>query len=129
MIPTLEKGRALVLAGPQGCGKTLKAREIARRNGTYKEVDVDVFDNPLELGAALSCAPATLIVDGLPSTAQTAAAIKAVITSDTVKCDRKGLEPKVVPAPNLIFCSGDVDALRLDSSDRRFFVVHLGGRV
>lgn len=121
----LEKGRALVLVGPQGCGKSLIAREIAKQHGSYKEVDADVLENSFELGEALSSEPRTVVVDGIPTSVATMRLLKSLITSNEVVCERRGLEPKTVPAPNFIFCSGDADALGHDLGDRRFRVLHL----
>lgn len=122
----LKHGQAMVITGPQGCGKSTLARKIAAQHGTFAEIDAHELGTRFGLGYALDSEPDTLVVEGFPSTEETLAEIKAALTSSTVICHRKYKEPKAVKTPNFIFCSGDENALHLDAQDRRFFVVRLG---
>lgn len=58
------KGVAIVLTGPQGCGKSTLARDIARQLGSFIEVDSSVLRSSTTIAEALVTAPRTLIVDG-----------------------------------------------------------------
>ncbi|MCK2095187.1 primase-helicase family protein [Thauera aromatica] len=122
----LTRGCALVLTGPQGCGKTTLARQIAAAHGSYREIDATELDSPFRLGAALDGEPSTLIVEGAPAHAESLRRVKAMLTSDTVVAERKGMAPKPVNSPNFIFCTGDANPLNLGPDDRRFRVVRLG---
>lgn len=122
----LPHGQAMVITGPQGCGKTTLARKIAAQRGTFAEIDAHKLSTPFCLVRALAEEPDTLIVEGFPDNEETLAEVKAAITNDTVICHQKYQEPKKVKAPNFIFCSSDENALHLAAQDRRFFIVRLG---
>jgi energy-coupling factor transporter ATP-binding protein EcfA2 len=126
MEASIEKGRALVLAGPEGGGKSKLARELAAAHGSYVETDARALQSPFRLGKLLAGKPDTIIVNEVPAHLITAPETKSLVANESIVIHRKGCEEKIMPAPNFIFCTGDVNALRLHPHDRRFTVIRVG---
>lgn len=122
---TLTKGQALVLVGPQGCGKTIMSERIAKKHGSFIRIDSCELDHDHALAAAISSEPDTVIVEGLPSNETALVRVKSLITANEVAIRLPGQKPRTVKAPNFIFCSGAADPIpHIDH--RRFFVVRMG---
>ncbi len=117
----LERGKALVIVGPEGSGKSVLARSIAMHYGKFQEVELGVnFD--FQLRDALNGRVKTLIIDGEPSD-HDRALLKSLITSPATSIRVPFSKTvRTVPTPHLIFCSGSTDWL--GDSDRRFTIVH-----
>lgn len=60
------KGVAIVLTGPQGCGKSILARDIARKLGTFIEADSSILRSSAAIKRELITAPKALILEGSP---------------------------------------------------------------
>ena len=122
----IQRGRALVLAGPQGIGKTLLARALAGAYGSFSEADGSVLHNSALLGNALATKPDTLIVGDVRAEDIFQAATRLLVSSPHILMARKSHQYEIAATPNFIFCTGDVDAIRATKEDRRFRVVYLG---
>lgn len=125
MKAKIERGTALVLVGPQGCGKTLLARELAAELGTFEHVEVYDLEDRNRRKRIFDAQPQTVIIEGLPARHALMEILKAMITTGSYLRVVPKQPAKVVPAPNFVFCTGDEDPLKaLDG--RRFRVVHMG---
>lgn len=108
----LRRGQALVLAGPEGCGKTTAAREIAAPHGKPVEVFLNDLDNPFRLGAMLRLKAPVAIVEGAPVSRAGSMTLFAIIGRPTFAAAGRGVEDEVMPTPHLIFCAQAGDDLR-----------------
>jgi len=120
--------QALVIIGPQGSGKSLFARWIARQIGdTTVEVGCGDLGSYFGMSIILDSEPDTLIIDGLPTDEKTTDTVKAMIASETTRVDCKGKDQKLVKTPNIVFCTGDKNPLPFRVDERRFLVVRIEG--
>lgn len=117
----LKRGQALVIIGPQGCGKSTLARQIASTHGMYEEMSAEDFDAPFGLSPILKKEPKTLIIDGEPRNVKL---LKKMIVNDQVQVNIRYQVPKVISTMNLIICSEQLHWIK--SNNRRFFVLNMG---
>jgi len=123
----LERGKALVIVGPQGSGKNVLARSLARQYGKLQEITSGVIFFDSQLRHALAGRISTLIIDGEPFRDELAQ-LKSMLTSTTTRIRVPYTQVvKKVPTPHLIFCSDSADWLGADNG-RRFTVVHADKR-
>ncbi len=120
----LKRGQALIITGPQSCGKSTLAREIAKAHGAFAEIDAERLQENFGLSEVMESDPKTLIVEGIPN--MSVAEIEALISSKSISVNRKYRMSKVVETPNFIFCSGDPNPIPLVDGSRRFLVISLG---
>ena len=116
-----KRGRALILVGPQGSGKSRMARQIAGQMGRVEEIDGHMLEDARALAARLISQPAVLIVDGyIPGSALPI--LKRLVTEKTMSVRLAYSAPSVVKTPLVIVCT------HAWPQDSRIGLVHqLGG--
>lgn len=126
-LPVLEKGKALVITGGKGAGKSTLARKIAHNTGDYISTTFnEMKEGAFALGRVLGDKPdAVIIEDDTNEFSDAFDFMKKLIASDTLMVDRKGMVPENVKTPHFIICTGAIDPLKLGISERRFTVLPL----
>jgi energy-coupling factor transporter ATP-binding protein EcfA2 len=120
----LAPGVATVIVGPQGCGKTELARELAEAYGPFAEIEVRELDDKFQHWMRRGLK--TVVVEGFPTHKGTLDRLKTWITSPEMSVNRKGQSLVAMPTPNFVFTTGDADVLTRLAGARRFNVVDLG---
>lgn len=118
----LTRGRALVIVGPQGCGKSQLAEEIAAKYGRFQHIESGPqFD--FQLRDALNGRADVVIIDGAPP-ANRMADIKAIVTNSTMMLRACfGKTTSKVPTPLVVICTHD--CYWFPAGSRRFEVIHI----
>jgi energy-coupling factor transporter ATP-binding protein EcfA2 len=119
-------GRAIIIEGPQGSGKTTLANLIADACGTKTTV---MASHMFRQGHIVPCdfdADTVIVEEYVPAPADLGI-LKCLTGSPSITSYRKGANPVVVPTPNFILCTGSLDAIPAGFDERRFMVISLGG--
>jgi energy-coupling factor transporter ATP-binding protein EcfA2 len=124
---------ALVLTGPQACGKTTLARLLAAENGPFEEAMAWQITKKREISNILQSEPRTVIVEDMNPLDITLAfdgrlaILKELITPNRTTIQLKAKEQaQEVRTPTYIFCSGEATSFSQETGDRRFWVLRMG---
>lgn len=112
---SLIKGRALVISGAPGSGKSVLARELAETHGRYVCADADVIFGRFK--EFLNCEPAVLILEGVRPTWRTLDKIRELLASTDMSIDLLGRNAKTIKTPQIIL----VLANEVDPGDTEIF--------
>lgn len=108
ITPTLKRGTALVITGPQGCGKSLLARELAEAHGAYAELDIGFIGSRFEWSSVLRERPETIVIEGHPTTKRQVQLLKLLLTSETLHVRGKNSEERFeTPTPYVVITTND----------------------
>lgn len=121
----VEKGRAIILTGPEGTGKGIIAKRLALNAGSRIVTTQMVhLKSDFGLGSVTLDNPETVIVDEFNPSLENLAFIKTMLCNDSIVVNRKFKEPVTVPSPNFILITNRPIPL-LGENERRFFIVEL----
>jgi hypothetical protein len=128
----LEKGKALIITGGKGSGKTTTAQAIAFKHGFYittsltRLFDSGEFGLSHELLTSDNVTVATVIIeDEFDEINKYKYAIKNLVCNEHTLINRKGNLPVTIKTPNFIICTGELNAVKLEGDERRFTVLNL----
>lgn len=118
----LKHGTALVIVGPQGCGKSQLAQAIAKQHGKHQQIETGPGWD-FQLRDALNGAVDVLIVDGVPGQDELVD-IKCMVTNPQTQVRQPHANhSEARPSPLVIICTQDADWMHEGS--RRFHVIDL----
>jgi hypothetical protein len=120
----LTKGRALVITGDQGSGKSTMARKIAENYGSFKIAEGFELNFSFGFSNYLEGEPDALIIEGLLG-GRGVEAIWKMLSSDSMVCNLKGRPSFLVKTPYIIVCLDDNSVLPMIQDDRRFKIIHI----
>lgn len=95
---------ATIISGPQGSGKTMRARAIASAIGRFREISWSQLSERFGLADLVDID--AVIIDEVPADEIAMRRVKSLITSDTLRVNRKHAEPLYIPTPHFIFLTG-----------------------
>lgn len=112
-----------IIFGPQGSGKSLRARQLAASFGAFREFQPEELSDNFAIGVALRNGAKTLIIDGVPLVPTMKRAVLPIMNHRSVEAHAPYVEPALVPSPRLIFCVSDRLELQrlLDTCGRMAF--------
>jgi uridine kinase len=116
---------AIIITGPQGCGKSILARTIADSCGGSMAITADQL---LNSGFALSNINGderTIIVDEASEALLNLDNIQSLISNHRITISRKNQKTLTMPTPNFIFISGQLNPLNIDQHARRFLFIDM----
>ncbi|MES2685515.1 MAG: ATP-binding cassette domain-containing protein [Pseudomonadota bacterium] len=122
----LKRGKALVIVGPQGCGKSILSQAIANRHGSMQTIRTGP-DWEFSLRDALNGKVQVLIVDGVPSQAEMADIKCMVIQPQILYFSVESKRPESYPSPLIIITAPDTDWMH--EGTRRFDVIDMSKAV
>lgn len=121
------RGRALIIAGPQGSGKTSLARDIVQAAGLarseYRGVPAKSISNRFGLADALSSNPKVVIVDDVVPDEAFFELAKVLASEDLIEVSPKGKDAYMAKNPIWIFTTHL--PVELPEGTRRFTVITL----
>ncbi len=115
--------KAIVITGPQGCGKTQLAKVIADSLGGSVVVSMAVLSGTFNTGWAFAT---TVVVEEFnPWLSEQLATAKGLASSGELIVCEKGKADSLTKKPNFIFVTGDARPLPVTNTCRRFMVIDI----
>lgn len=131
--PKLEKGKALIITGAEGSGKTTLAIAIALAYGDFATSTLrDMKEHRFAFSESLINQPNTIIIEDdlneLFSCKSHFSFIKSLIFKEKTQLERPGQKPILFNTPNFIFCTGSMNAIKISVNNRRFTIIDLDNK-
>ena len=100
----------------------LKARELAEARGAYAEIDIGFIGSRFEWSSVLRERPATIVIEGYPTTQRQVELLKLLLTSETLHVRGKNSEERFeIPTPYVVITTHDEVAAHVLFDGARHF--------
>jgi Holliday junction resolvasome RuvABC ATP-dependent DNA helicase subunit len=117
---------AIIITGPQGCGKSTLAKAIADScGGSMTITEGMLMFSGFAALYSINDDVRTIIVDEVTEKLINWNMLKSLICNKEIEVNRPHQETVIMPMPNFIFTTGHLNPLNIKGHERRFLVIDM----